>query len=79
MAMMSPTRREVLDILAELSELAPDIRLGQLVANLSYLGRGHSNESIWDIEDDELLEAARKHLEQWRSRGVHSPSTAGTR
>jgi len=38
------------------------------MANLSYLARGLSNESIWDMEDEELLEAARKHLEQWRAR-----------
>ncbi len=66
--MISPVRRQVLDILAELSELAPDVRLGQLIANLSYLARGLSTESIWDMEDEELLQAARKHLEQWRSR-----------
>jgi hypothetical protein len=66
--MIHPVRQEVLRLLAELSEVAPEIRLGQLMANLSYLARGPSNESIWDMEDEELLEAARKHLEQWRSR-----------
>ena len=44
------------------------MRLGQLIANLSYLARELSNESIWDVEDTELLEAARKHLQEWRSR-----------
>jgi hypothetical protein len=38
------------------------------MANLSYLARGLSKEAIWDMEDEELLEAARKHLEEWRSR-----------
>ena len=66
--MIDPTRQEVLRLLAELSEEAPEIRLGQLVANLSYLARGLANESIWDMEDEELLQAARIHLEQWRSR-----------
>jgi len=66
--MISPVRQEVLRMLAELSEVAPEVRLGQLIVNLSYLARGLSNESIWDMEDEELLEAARKHLEQWRSR-----------
>ncbi len=66
--MMNPVRQEVLQILAELSELAPEVRLGQLIVNLSYLARGLSTESIWDMEDDELLTAARKHLEEWRSR-----------
>ena len=66
--MINPVRQEVLQTLAEISELAPEVRLGQLIANLSYLARGLSNESIWDMEDDELLAAARKHLEEWRGR-----------
>jgi hypothetical protein len=65
--MMSPVRQEVLRVLAELSELRPEVRLGQLLANLSYLARGLSNEAIWDMEDEELLEAARKHVEQLRT------------
>lgn len=66
--MIDPVRREVLQVLAELSEVVPEVRFGQLLANLSYLARGLSNESIWNMEDDELLAAAREHLEQWRSR-----------
>ena len=66
--MSSPVRHEVLQVLAELSEICPEVRLGQLIANLSYLARGLSNESIWDMEDEELLEAARKHLQEWRAR-----------
>jgi hypothetical protein len=65
---MNPVRHELLQVLAELSELVPEVRLGQLIVNLSYLARGLSNESIWDMEDDELLTVARKHLEEWRAR-----------
>jgi hypothetical protein len=66
--MISPVRREVLEVLMELSELVPEVRLGQLMANLSYLARGLSKESIWDMEDEELLAAARDHLAHWRSK-----------
>ena len=66
--MMNPVRKEVLQVLGELSELVPEVRLGQLMVNLSYLARGLSNESIWDMEDDELLTVARKHLEDWRAK-----------
>ena len=66
--MINPVRQEVLRVLAELSEVCPEVRLGQLMANLSYLARGLSNEAIWDMEDEELLTVARKHLEQWRAR-----------
>lgn len=66
--MMTSVRQEVLQVLSELSAIAPEVRFGQLLANLSYLAKGLSNESIWDMEDQELLDAARKHLEEWRSR-----------
>ena len=62
--MINPVRQEVLQALAEISELAPEVRLGQLMVNLSYMARGLSDESIWDMEDDELLAVARKH---WRN------------
>ena len=35
--MIEPTRQEILARLARLSELAPDMRFGQLVANLAFL------------------------------------------
>ena len=66
--MRSRVRQELLRVLAELSEACPEVRLGQLIANLSYLARELSNESIWDVEDEELLTVARKHLEEWRAR-----------
>jgi hypothetical protein len=71
--MIDPVRQEILHVLAELSEEVPEVRLGQLMANLSYMTRGLSSEAIWNMEDEELLAAAREHLEQWRARrGVHA-------
>lgn len=71
--MIDPVRKEALEVLAELSEIVPEVRLGQLMANLSYLARGMTNEAIWDMEDEEFLTAAREHLEQWRARrGAHA-------
>lgn len=66
--MIDPIRQEVLQVLTELSEIVPEQRFGQLVANLSYLAKDLSNEAIWDMEDHELLQAARQHLEEWRTR-----------
>ncbi len=60
--MIDPERRELLSVLAELSEASPEYRLGQMLANLVMLARGDAEGAIWDLEDDELLEAARKHL-----------------
>ena len=66
--MNDSVRQELFRVLAELSHAQPDVRLGQLITNLSYLARGLSNEAVWDVEDQELLAAARQHLEQWRAK-----------
>lgn len=60
--MTDPTRHEILDLLGHLSELAPDVRFGQLVANLSYMALGPTNQAIWDMEDEQLLEVIREHI-----------------
>ena len=74
--MISPIRREVLQVLAELSEVVPEVRLGQLMANLSYLACGLTTQAIWDMEDEELLEAARANLEQLRANRAAPVSSA---
>ncbi len=60
--MIAPERREMLELLVNLSEAFPEQRLGQLVANLSYLAKEPTNEAIWDVEDRELVAAARELL-----------------
>ena len=60
--MTSSTRQELLSILAELSIACPEMRFGQLIANLSTLAKRLSAEGLWDVEDEELLAAARKQL-----------------
>lgn len=65
---MTNTRGELLQVLTELSEECPEMRMGQLVANLATLAKGAIVEAIWDVEDEELLPAARRQLETFRSR-----------
>jgi hypothetical protein len=62
--MTTPVRKDILNILSELGDSCPDVRFGQLIANLSYLAKGPTHEAIWDVEDEELLAAARKHLQE---------------
>jgi hypothetical protein len=62
--MIPAERREILRVLERLSEFCPDVRFGQLIANLAYLAREPSNEAIWDVEDAELLAAAQTLLRQ---------------
>ena len=45
--MTTHVRKETLYTLGELSECSPEVRFGQLVANLSYLAKGPTNEAIW--------------------------------
>lgn len=59
--MIDPTRQAILDELANLSRLTPDVRFGQLIANLSFLALGPRNESIWQVEDEQLLATIRSH------------------
>jgi hypothetical protein len=71
---MNPeVRRELLRVLDDLGEYTPDVRFGQLLANLSYMARNFTAEAIWDVEDEELLSAARSHLRELSER--HAPVT----
>jgi hypothetical protein len=60
--MIPPTRQEILHQLERLSELAPDMRFGQLIASLAFLAAGPWDQTLWDLEDDQLLVAIRQHL-----------------
>lgn len=68
--MISAQRQEILRLLERLSELAPDVRFGQLIANLSYKAVGPTNEAIWDMEDEQLLAAIRQQIEILSQRAV---------
>ena len=61
--MNNSTREDILRVLAELSDVEPNLRFGQMVVNLAYLARDWTNAAIWDVEDDEFLSAAREQLE----------------
>ena len=65
------SKQEILRALSELVEHTPDVRFGQLIANLSVIARGPTPEAVWDMEDDELLEAVRSHIEDHERR--HAP------
>ena len=63
---MRTARQHLLRLLADLSEEAPNLRLGQLVANLATLAQGAKVEAIWDSEDEELTAAAERLLDHYR-------------
>jgi hypothetical protein len=57
---ITDTREQLIAVLAELARRCPNLRYGQLVANMA----GLTNTDTWDIEDEDLLRAARRFLEQ---------------
>lgn len=71
--MTNAARTEFLAVLAELSVLCPEMRFGQLIANLSTIAKGPSAAALWDAEDADLLAAARQQLQYFRE---HRPARA---
>ena len=66
--MMTEDRRDILAELHGLSELAPDMRFGQLIVNLSHLALGATDSATWDVEDDDMLTAIRRLTRQLAER-----------
>src|SRR5262249_30711899 len=74
--MIEPTRQEILARLARLSELAPDLRFGQMIANFALMAAGPWDQTLWDLEDERLLEAIRQ-LEADLSKRIEEASLPG--
>ena len=56
--MTHPQRNALMRALTELGEEHPEWRFGQLVANVS----GWADAEVWDVEDADLIAAARARL-----------------
>jgi hypothetical protein len=61
-------RNELFTVLEELSRRYPDWRIGQLLANVA----DWADQNVWEVEDQQLLDAARSHLEVSQSGTVRS-------
>jgi hypothetical protein len=53
--MTTSLRQDILRKLERISDLAPDLRFGQLVANLANLSAGPWDDTLWDLEDEQLM------------------------
>jgi hypothetical protein len=71
--MNSATQREALAVLAEVCALSPDVRLGQLLAHLGFLGEDQTGRSLWDIDDEQLLAVLYHHRAELVGRQSGSP------
>lgn len=65
---MSEMQREALAVLTEVWSLSPDVRLGQLMAHLGFLGEAHIGKSLGYIEDEELLAVLDRHRAELKAR-----------
>ncbi len=66
--MTTSTERETLRVLAEVWELSPEVRLGQLLAHLGFLGEDQTGRSLWEIENEQLLGVLYHHRNELKSR-----------
>ncbi len=60
----SQTREDLLAALSQLSQLRPEWRLGQTLANLATTAGRLNPAAVWDLEDDEALAAAKTLIKQ---------------
>lgn len=54
--------------------MAPEVRLGQLMAHLGFLGEDQVERSLWDIDDDELLAVLHRHHSELLARQPNTPN-----
>ena len=74
--MITQTQREALAVLAELCELSPDVRLGQLLAHVGFLGEDQVGRTLWDIDDEQFLAVLYHHRGELAARQPDSPNMA---
>jgi hypothetical protein len=59
---MTPTtQQELIEKLADIHQLSPSVRFGQLLANLGFLVEDQTDQTLRDIQDDRLLEIMESH------------------
>jgi hypothetical protein len=71
---MTDIQREALAVLAEVWGLSPDVRLGQLMAHLGFLGETHVGKGLGYIEDDELIAVLYRHRAELGARLKGTPN-----
>ncbi len=74
--MNSEMQRQALGVLAEVWALSPDVRLGQLLAHLGFLGEAHLGRGLGYIEDDELMSILCRHRAELLDRLQGTPNQA---
>lgn len=59
--MIPATQHELIEKLADLQHLSPDVRFGQLLANLAFLVEDRTDRPLRDVEDATFLDVMERH------------------
>ncbi|GAC1451924.1 MAG: hypothetical protein NVSMB9_36940 [Isosphaeraceae bacterium] len=59
--MISATQRALIQKLTDIHRLSPDVRFGQLLANVGFLVEDQTDQPLRDVEDHHLLEVMKSH------------------
>jgi hypothetical protein len=71
---MSDMQREAIAVLTEVWNLSPDVRLGQLMAHLDFLGESLLGKGLGYIEDDEIIAILYRHRAELKARLDGTPT-----
>ena len=67
--MIPPIQQALLERLARICELTPDIRFGQMMDMMGFLSEDFGGQSLGVVEDEALLAVAERHLADLTARG----------
>ena len=73
---MTETRRAILQALEGLSDRYPEMRFGQLVVNVANW-TAQQPDHVWDVEDEDFLEAIASHLNRIAATANQATSATG--
>lgn len=62
--MNATTTNDLIEAITDLRTLFPEWRFGQLIANLAISAGRDEAGGVWDVEDEQLLAAARRLIER---------------
>jgi hypothetical protein len=59
--MSRTTQHGLIETLTEIQRLSPEVRFGQLLANLGFLVEDQTDQTLREVEDERLLEVMESH------------------
>lgn len=73
--MISTSRQELIEKLADIQDLSPNVRFGELLANLAFLVEDRTDQTLRDVEDDRLMEVMEAHRRDLERRSAEGPGS----